>query len=75
MEPVSCGLWKMRNIEPRVGFEPIALTLQATVLTVSRHRLLDVRITSTPTIICVSLPERSVQIPSTILVVVLTRGR
>ena len=51
----------MKNIVPRVGIEPKSLGLQASVLTVTPHRLPDIVIVPTLTCLCNTLLERPVQ--------------
>ena len=53
------GVMKMRNIAPRAGIKTTSLAFQAT--TVTSPRLRDITILLTPTCLCGSLPERSVQ--------------
>ena len=45
----------------RAGIEPMSLAFQASVLSITQPRLPDVTTVPTPTCICGSLPERSVQ--------------
>ena len=52
---------KMGNIVPRVGIKPTSLALWASVLTITPSRSHDVTTVPTPTCLCGSLPERSVQ--------------
>ena len=60
---------KMENIMPRAGIKPTSLTLWATVLPFHhllgvgrlRHWVGDVTSIPTPTCLCSSLPQRSVQ--------------
>ena len=51
---------KMGNIVPRAGIEPTSLAFQASVLTITLHRLPDVTTIPTRPCLCSSLPERAV---------------
>ena len=57
------GVMKMGNIVPGAGIKPTSLTFRARVLpsTITPHRLPDVTTMPTPTCLCDSLPQRSVQ--------------
>ena len=52
---------KMENIVPRVEIEPTALAFKATVLSITPLRFPYVTTMPTPTCMCSSLPERSLQ--------------
>ena len=52
---------KMGNIVLRAGIETTPLAFWVSVLTIIPHRLLDVTILPTPTCLCGSLLERSMQ--------------
>ena len=49
------------NSVPRAGIEPILLAFQASVLPITPPRLSDVSTLSTPTCLCGTMPQRSVQ--------------
>ena len=52
---------KMGNIVHRVGIEHTYIAFQASMLTITPHRLSDITMLPVPTCLCGSLPERSVQ--------------
>ena len=51
----------MGNIVPRAGIEPTSLGFRTSVLTIKPPRVPNVSIISTPICPCGSLPERSAQ--------------
>ena len=52
---------KMGNTVPRAGIEPTSLAFQASVLPFTPCKVPDVTTIPTPTCLCRSLPQRSVQ--------------
>ena len=52
---------KMGNIAPKVGIELVSLAVRASMLTITPSGLPDVTTLPTPTCLCCSLDERSVQ--------------
>ena len=65
------GVMEMGTIAPRARIEHIALTFWARVNTIAPPRLPDVTTLSMPTCLCGSLPERSVQATTTLVLLVL----
>ena len=59
---IVVGAMKMGNIVPGVGIKPTSLVFQASVLTIKTARLPDVTTVPTPTCLCSSLHEWSMQI-------------
>ena len=60
------GAMEMGNIVPRARIETTYLTFQASLLTITPHRLTDATTLPTPTSLQGSLPERLVQ-PTTLV--------
>ena len=58
---LSRGCDEMENIVSRAGIERPSLTFWASVLTITQPRLADVTMLPTPTSLCGSLTESSVQ--------------
>ena len=61
------SVMKMGNIAPRVGIEPTYLAFKASVLTVLPSGQLDLTILHVVTGLCSSLPEKSVQTTTLVL--------
>ena len=55
------GVMKMGNSVYRAAIEPTSLAFRASVLTITSPRLPDIITLYTPTCLCGSLPEKSVQ--------------
>ena len=55
------GVMKMGNITPIAGLEPISVSFQASVLPLHNVGFPDVTTIPTPTCVCSSLPQRSLQ--------------
>ena len=55
------GVTTMGNTVPRVGFEPTSLAFRASVLPLHHIGFPDVTTIPTPTCLCGSLPQKSVQ--------------
>ena len=66
------GVMEMGNIVLRVGIELTSLAFQASVLTITPPRLCDVTTLPTPTCLCGSLPERSLQTDTLLPLLMLT---
>ena len=61
---LSVGM-KMGNNVRRIGIEPTSFALYASSLSITPSRLPDITTLSTPSCLCGSLPESSVQTIST----------